>query len=294
VIAVLDFENLSGDSATDWLGTGIAETISADLRKLETAQLVGRDRVQLELRRAADKKDMAAIGGLLKARWLVTGTYQRAGDRIRITPKLMEPVTGEVIIVGKVDGAWDEIFDLQDRVVREIIQALELEMDSSARKRIAEPETLRLEAYQQYAEGLKKFQLLGKGSVESARRHFEGAIELDPDYAVAYSSLGQTYAMRWIHRNDPDDLARASGCLERALELDSELGEPHGTLCYVYVRQDKLEKGLDAGLKAVRHNPDAYMPHYYLGVASWAAGTEISDSYMQQSIEHFLASPPTS
>lgn len=294
VIAVLDFENLAGDSATDWLGTGIAETISADLRKLKTAQVVSRDRVQLELRRAGDSKDMAALGTRLNARWLVTGSYQRAGDRIRITPKLLEPVTGEVAMVGKVDGAWDEIFDLQDAVVREIIQALELEMDLSARKRIAAPEALKLEAYEQYAEGLKKLRLLGKDSLESARGHFERAIELDADYAVAYSALGQTYAMRWIHRNDPDDLSRASGCLERALELDSEMGEPYGTLCYVYFRQNKLQKAIDAGLKAVHRNPDAYLPHYYLGAASWAASMEISDSYrdsyLQQAIEHFLTS----
>jgi TolB-like protein/lipopolysaccharide biosynthesis regulator YciM len=290
VIAVLDFENLSDNSATDWLGTGIAETISADLRKLETAQVVSRDRVQLELRRAGDSEDMAELGTRLKARWLVKGSYQRSGDRIRITPKLLEPATGEVITVGKIDGGWDEIFDLQDRVVREIVQALELEMDSSARKRIAAPETLRLEAYEQYAEGLKKFQLLGKDSLEDARQHFERAIELDSDYAVAYSALGQTYAMRWIHRNDPDDLARASGCLERALELDSELGEPHGTLCYVYIRQNKLEKAIDAGLEAVRHNPDSYFAQYYLGVASWAAALEISDSYLQKAIEHLLTS----
>ena len=290
VIAVLDFENLSGDSATDWLGIGIAETISADLRKLETAQVVSRDRVQLELRRAADSKDMAALGARLKVRWLVTGSYQRAGDRIRITPKLLEPATGEVSNIGKIDGAWDEIFDLQDAVVREIIQTLEIEMDSSARKRIAAPETLRFEAYEQYAQGLKQLQLLGKDSLERARRHFERAIDLDADYAVAYSVLGQTYAMRWIHRNDPDDLSRASGCLERALELDPEMGEPYGTLCYVYVRQGKLDKGIEAGRKAVRRNPDAYLAHYYLGAASWAAGTEISDSYLQQAIEHFLIS----
>lgn len=289
-IAVLDFENLSGDPGIGWLGTGIAETISADLRKLRTAQVVSRDRVRLELRRAGDSKDMADLGMRLRVRWLITGSFQRVGERIRITPQLLEPVTGDVITVAKVDGAWEEIFDLQDRVVREILQALELETDSGTRQRIAAPETLKLEAYAQYVQGLKKYQVLGKDSVESAREHYQRAIELDPDYAVAYSGLGQTYAMRWIHRNDPDDLVRASGCLEHALELDPELGEPHGILCYVYVRQNKLEKGIEAGIRAVRHNPDSYMPHYYLGTAYWAAGQEISTSYLQKSVDEFLLS----
>ena len=289
VIAVLDFDNLSGDSATERLGTGISETICADLRKLGKVQVVSRDRVQMELRRAGDSKDIAALGAQLNARWLVMGSYQRAGDRIRITPRLLEPVTGEAITVGKIDGAWDEIFDLQDRVVSEIIQSLELEMDSSARMRIAAPETLRLEAYEQYVQGLKNYQALGKDSIEAARKHYERAIELDPDYAVAYSGLGQAYAMRWIHRNDPDDLARASGCLERALELDAELGAPYGILCYVYIRQNKLEKAIDAGVKAVQHNPDVYMPHYYLGAAYWFASQGIT-SYLQSAVDQFLIS----
>ena len=83
VIAVFDFDNLSGDSATEWLGTGIAETICADLRKLGKVQVVSRDRVQMELRRSGDSKNMAALGAQLNARWLVMGSYQRAGDRIQ-------------------------------------------------------------------------------------------------------------------------------------------------------------------------------------------------------------------
>ena len=290
VIAVLDFENLSGDPAMDWLGTGLAETIAADLRKLNAARVVSRERVQQELRRVADNKDMSAIASHLNARWLVTGSYQRSGDRVRITPRLLEPATGDVAVTGKIDGAWNDIFDLEDQVVSELMRALKVELDSSARERIAAPETLRLEAYEQYAQGRKNFSMLGKDSLETARRHFEIAIELDSDYAVAYSALGHTYAMRWIHRNDPDDLTRASGCLERALELDPELGEPYATLCYVYARQNKLEEAIQAGTKAVQRSPDAYMSHYFLSFATWIAGQEISETFLQRAVEHLLNS----
>ena len=289
VIAVLDFDNLSGDAVTDWLRVGIAETIAADLRKLKAVQVVSRERVQQELHRLTDRTDTAMIGSQLKARWLIMGSYQRAGDRIRITPKLLEAATGEEAVLAKIDGAWNDLFDLQDRVVREILRALDVEMDPSAHTRIAAPEILRLEAYEQYAEGQKNLYLLGKESLENARRHFERAIELAPDYAVAYSALGHTYAMRWIHRNDSDDLARAAGCLERALDLDPELGEPYGHLAYVYMRQNKLERAIEAGLKAVRYNPDAYTSHYWLGAANFVASQEISDSYLQKAVEHLLS-----
>jgi TolB-like protein len=95
VVAVLDFQNLSGDSAAEWLAMGIAETITSDLRKLKTVQVVGRERVQQQLRRIEDRSDTALIGRQLNARWLVMGSFQRAGNRLRITPKLVEAVSGD-------------------------------------------------------------------------------------------------------------------------------------------------------------------------------------------------------
>jgi serine/threonine protein kinase len=288
VVGVLDFENLSGDEGVDWLGTGLAETITADLKRLKTVQVVSRERVQQELRRLGGSSDLTALGVQMNARWLVCGSYQRSGNRIRITPRLLESATGEVGAIGKIDGAWDDIFDVQDRVVSELVDALQLETKSSGLQRIAAPETLRVEAYEQYAQGRKSFFVYGKDSLEQARRHFERAIELDPSYAMAYCALGQTFAMRWIHRTDPDDLSRASAFLQRALELDPEFGEPHALLCYVYMRQSKLDQAIQAGEKGVANNPDLYTSHYFLGVACWMAGYELSDAHFQRAVKHFL------
>jgi len=289
VIAVLDFENLSGDSNSEWLGTAMAETITADLRKLKNVQVVSRERVQQQLRRIEDRSDTALIGRQLNARWLVTGSFQRAGNRIRITPKLLEATSGEGAVLPKTDGAWDDLFELQDRVVSDILQALDLKMDSSSRRLVAAPETLRLEAYEHYTQGQKGLNLLGKDSVEHARREFERAIELDSEYAVAFSALGQTYSMRWIHRNDPDDLVRAAACLERAIELDPESGTPHARLAYVYLRQNKIHKALESGRKGVRFDPSDSMSHYFCGLAAWTAAFEISDAHYQEAVRQFLA-----
>ena len=288
VIAVLDFENLSGDPASEWLATGIAETIASDIRKLKSVQVVSRERVQQQLRRIEDRSDTALVGRILSARWLVMGSFQRAGDRIRITPKLVEAASGESAVIEKVDGAWDDLFELQDRVVHEILRAIDVGMDSRAKRRVSTPEMLRLEAYEHYTLGQKGLLILGKDSVETSRRELEQAIDLDSEYAAAYSALGQTYAMRWIHRNDPDDLVRAAGCLERALELDPESGAPYGRLAYVYLRQNKIQNALDTGRKGVRFDGGDYMNHYFLGTAAWTAGFEISDTYFQEAVHRFL------
>ncbi|HKZ53543.1 MAG TPA: FHA domain-containing protein [Candidatus Acidoferrales bacterium] len=266
-LAVLEFQNLSGDPSVDWLGTGMAETLSADLQKLKLVRVVGRERAQQVLRRLGREASPAEVGRALRARWVVTGGFQRAGDRIRITPRVLEAASDEEIASSKVDGKWENLFTLQDRVVVELMAALQLKLDSAARKRIAPPETRQLEAYEHYAQGRQRFNELGKNSLEEARQHFERAVALDSDYAMAYSALGATHAMRYVHRTDPEDLSRAGNYLERALELDAELAEPYPWLCYIYSRQGKLEQALSAGLKGTELQPDLVQAHYFLGCA---------------------------
>ena len=231
--------------------------------------MIGRDALQSALRAGGSPVE---AGERLGARWLVRGGYQRIGERLRITSTLIEVSTGDAVAAGKVDGHWDDVFALQDRVVADLMAALELNLDSSDLARIAAPETLLLEAYEHYAQGRKKFHILGKDSLEEAKQLFEKAIDLDPRYAVAHSALGATYAMRFIHRTDPDDLVRSIAHSERALELDPELAEPYPYLCYAYMRQGKTQQAVQAGQKGVERQPDFAQAHYFLGAAQIIRG----------------------
>ena len=136
-------------------------------------------------------------------------------------------------------------------------------------ERIAAPETLHLEAYEEYAQGRQQFHAIGKESLERARRHLERAVGLDPNYALAYAALGATYAMRYIHRTDPADLDYAVRYSERAIELDHEIGEPYTWLGYAYMRQGKIEQAIGAGRKGVELQPDLVLAHYFSGPPTW-------------------------
>jgi serine/threonine protein kinase/Flp pilus assembly protein TadD len=287
-LAVLEFENLSHDPSMDWLGTGIAETLTADLTKLKLLQIVSSERVHRAAAQQTGGRDAAALGEALRVRWVVTGSFQRAGNRVRITPRLLDVSRGQALATGKVDGSWEDIFELQDRVVAELCAALRIEVDSSARERIAAPETLKLEAYEHYAQGRRQFFTFAKEGLEEARRHFERAIELDSAYVAPYSALGAVYAIRFNHRTDPDDLVRAAGYLERALELDPELAEPYSYLTYIYVRQNRIDRAIEAGLRTVAWQPDFGQAHYFLGVAYWF-GTESDPSRYARAAEEFAA-----
>jgi TolB-like protein len=206
VLAVLNFQNITDDRGADWLGTGLAETLTTDLKRLKLVSVVNRGRVLEAARRHhfpdASHSQLIELGKELDARWLVLGSYQRAGERLRILPRVIEVATGDEVATAKIDGSWEDVFALQDRVVTDVMAALEVKVDSSAMQRIAAPETLHLEAYEEYAQGRQLFHAIGKESLERARQHLERAIALDPNYALAYAALGATcHALHSPHRS---------------------------------------------------------------------------------------------
>ena len=117
-IAVTPFANISGNTADDWIGAGIAETITAELERL-TSQTVIRlndDRLQND----SGQETLAAAGRELNARWIVTGSYQRLGDQLRLTGRLVESTTGDVVRSTSINGQLEELFALQDQLVSEL------------------------------------------------------------------------------------------------------------------------------------------------------------------------------
>jgi len=162
----LPFEGLDGHALVSAILSGQARPaknsnplIGASLDRFVMG--LNRARVQEAARRHnlpdAGHSQLIELGKELDARWLVVGSYQRAGERIRILPRVIEVATGDEVATAKIDGSWEEIFALQDRVVADVMAALEVKVDSSAMDRIAPPETLHLEAYEEYAQGRQQF-----------------------------------------------------------------------------------------------------------------------------------------
>jgi DNA-binding winged helix-turn-helix (wHTH) protein/tetratricopeptide (TPR) repeat protein len=291
-IGVLEFQNLSGDPDIDWLATGIAESLAADLRRLPSVWVVSSERVRATLQQLSKleppqpQMDYKLLGHELGAEWIVTGSYQRAGNRLRITPLLVEVCTGEVISSGKVDGTWEEIFELQDRLAGELIEVLELTA-AGKKRHVAVGEVRHLQAYEQYSRARRRFRQMDKGTLDDALQHFGRALDLDPQYAMAHAGLGATHAMRFIHRTNPDDLVQATSHLERACQLDGELAEPYPWLCYIYMRDGKLHQALDAGHRAVELLPDLVQAHYFLALVYFLF-CETDPSHYQNAANHLL------
>ena len=125
-MAVVPFTNISRSEADEWLGHGIAETVAADLESRDAFTVVALERVAAAMGGAAANRDdtlVAALGRELGSRWVVAGGYQRIGDRLRITARLVDTLNGTLAATARVDGAFSDIFDLQDRIAGELTRS---------------------------------------------------------------------------------------------------------------------------------------------------------------------------
>lgn len=273
-VAVLDFTNRSGNAEHDWLSTGIAETVAVDLQRVAGIRVVPRGPGSGPARQDQSPAD---LGRALGARWLVTGGFQVLGSRIRITPQLHDVATDTAIGASKLDGSLDEVFALQDRIVAEVLEALQIAPTAAEAEEIARPETSELQAYQCYASGRQCFNRFGEKAFAEAAGHFQRAIEIDSDYALAHAGLGSIHVFRYIATTDPGDLAIGVERLSRAVELDPGRAEPHQWLAYAYTRAGRLDEAETAALRATALEPGNAMAHYFLAVARCVLGEQRRD-----------------
>ena len=273
-IVVLDFLNLSGDTAVQWLSSGIAETVGVDLSRIASVRIVRRERLARALagrsHPVVSEEDALGVARALDARWVVWGAYQAAGDRIRITPRFGKVQDGTMISSVKLDGVLTEIFDLQDRLVADILARLEVNVSTETRAVIAKPATNSLTAYELFARSRQLHHQFTPGALLESRALLHEAIDRDPDFALAHSGLGASYAFGFIGSSNPSDLSSALTHLERATTLDAGLGEAYAWQAYALMRSQRFAEAIAAGERAVALEPDFGGAHYFFALALYS------------------------
>jgi DNA-binding winged helix-turn-helix (wHTH) protein/tetratricopeptide (TPR) repeat protein len=281
-VAVLDFENISGDAECAWLATGIADAVTSDLRALAHFQVVDRSRVADVIGRPGDApEDVAAA---LQARLLVLGAFQRTNGRIRITARLVDAPAGETLAEAKVDGPLTDLFALQDHLVEHFSHALGL-APARAVARLAIRETSSLEASRAWTEGWLKIETLDTRALPGAIADFSRAVAADARYALAYAGLATAQfavyeSSRFDAKSHDTLLTDAIAHARRAVELDEGLAEAHATLAMVLVSAWQTPEAAASARRAVALEPSQWRHLFRLCHATWgdarldaAAGT---------------------
>ena len=271
-IAVLDFTNVSGDADAAWLSAGIAETVTNDLGGLGAFKVVDRWRVMEASRRTDGSIDKMAAE--LGAGLAVIGSYQRHGDHIRITARVVDVVSGEALGDAKADGPLDRIFELQDQVVAQFASELGLSLAQASGRRATARETPNLEAYRSFTEGWLRLETLDVREMPNAIADFEHALRIDGRYALAHTGLASAeYALYETTRSDnapaQDLLLKSIEHARHAIELDDTLADAHATLALVLVSAWKTGEAVAAARRAIALEPANWRHLFRLSHASW-------------------------
>jgi DNA-binding winged helix-turn-helix (wHTH) protein/Tfp pilus assembly protein PilF len=268
-IAVSDFQNVNNDADVAWLASGIAETVSNDLRALRELSVIDRAGLPEPARHAS-----LAAARAVSLDWLVVGGYQRSGDRLRITARVLDVSTGEAVAQARADGLVTDAFGVQDQFVTQLLADLHVPVSEAAAARIGARETTSMDAYRALTEGRIKLESLDLAQVTEAIHDFDRALTLDPRYALAYVGLAEARfwlfeASRARNKPDSDELRLAIAHARRAVELDGGLGEAHAALAFFLASAGQQRDAVESGRRAVTLEPNDWRHRFRLGVAAW-------------------------
>jgi tetratricopeptide (TPR) repeat protein len=252
-VAIAGFANLTGHGADDWLGTGLAETVTTALQEVDGVDAWGRERLRETLRKlGVESGELAAedaeqLGRMLSARWVVSGGFQRLGEQVRVTARVLDVPAGRVVRVVMSDGDMNHLFDLQDRIVSDLTEALRVTATQTRERE----ETQVVAAYEALARGLLNMRADSYESLERGILFFERALALDPQYVRAQIELGAAYEQKGEYLGSNEVLERARATLRRVLDVRPqssrawrELGITQLALGRVDEAQECLERAL--------------------------------------------------
>jgi adenylate cyclase len=266
--------NITREPSDDWIGTGIAETVSSDLKNIHGLTVIGRARVYDALRNLGSNANLDEslaidIGRRLGATWVVVGAFQKIGDMVRITAHFLDVATGTVRRTVKVDGRIGEIFALQDKIVYELSQGLNLVLRGTEIAEIERRETKSVEAYESFARGMMNLRLASRDSIERAIAAFETATRHDPEYALAWAALGGAYSLKGSFLSLRDLIEQAIEIERRALAIDPDLVDAHTWLGSALLNLGRTEEAIAEMREATRLDPDNGQAHQGLARAYW-------------------------
>ena len=271
-IAVLPFQNMSGDPEQEYFADGIAEDVLTTLSKIQELMVIARNSSFVF---KGLTRDIREIGRTLGVRYVLEGSVRKAGNRVRLAAQLIDSLNGSHVWADRFEGDLDDVFELQDRITQDIVAALEVSLTFGEEARVWRKRSGSPLVYEHFHRGRTLYVNFAKHTHAQARSELERALAINPAYTPALALLGfvLTDQARFGWEKDPATTYEAAlECAARALALDPDSDGAHIALGYTRLFQRRHDDAMAAGEKAISLCPNsagayhmAAMFHGYAG-----------------------------
>jgi len=271
-IAVLPFTNLSGDPKQEYFSDGMTEQIITGLSKISSLFVVARNSTFTYKSKPVKVQQVSEELGV---RYVLEGSVQKSGDRVRINAQLIDAIKGNHLWSETYDRELKDIFAVQDDITQKILTALQVQLTRGEQARVVARGTDNLKAYLKYLQAYEKWIQMNKESNPLARQLAEESIALDPDYAMAYVTLASTHMMDVFlgsSKSPKDSIKQAMELNKKAMALDDSLPNAHSQLGLLYTMTRQYDKGVTEAERGVELNPNSASAHDLLGMTLDFAG----------------------
>ena len=261
-IAVLPFNNMSGDPEQEFFSDGITEDIITDLSKISGLFVVGRNTSFTYKGKSVQLQQVAAELGV---KYLLEGSVRKAGDRIRVTGQLIDGATGGHVWADRYDRDLTDIFEIQDEITKTIVDQLKIRLLPEEKKAIAQAPTANVEAYTHYLRGRQYIHYQSKRFLLLARQMFTKATVLDPEFARAYAGIANCDARLIGLFGEIIPAEKILAVTAKALALDPNLGEVHAAHGEALAAVNRSEEAKIAFERALQLDPNSFEVNYSYG-----------------------------
>jgi tetratricopeptide (TPR) repeat protein len=263
VIAVLPLDNLTGDALKDYLGIGIADSMTTSLAHLSSISVVSRSNMRDA---GAATRPVSEVARNLGVTMLVGGSIQQVGELLRVNATLTRVNDGQVLWSGDEDGRHEQLFSMQNRLAEALVNALRIRITADERQDLARAPTEDVEARDAYWMGLALLDRPDDPDFGTAVDHFKRATTRDRGFSLAFAALGEAYRRRSVRTNDAALMEEAKIAVTEALRLDPDQPEVRLSLAGVLRSTGFPGSAVDEIRRVLTDQPDNDNAHRLLGV----------------------------
>ena len=270
-IAVLPFDNLSGDPDNAYLTEGIQEEILTRLSKIADLKVISRTSTQ---RFKSAPQDLGQIAKQLGVMHILEGSVQKSADQVRVNVQLINAMTDAHLWAEIYDRKLTDIFAVESDIAKTIADTLRAKLTGAEQQAITQHPPANSEAHELYLKGRYFWNRRTEENLNKAIGSFQQAIEKDSSYALAYAGLADCYGVMpyYVNRPPKDEIERGKAAARRAIELDDSLGEAHAALASLLMNDLQFAEAETEFKRALVLNPNYATAHQWYGDCLYSMG----------------------